>query len=172
MSPVFGGRGRGVHNGGHSILGLHPSTTTSSYGRISCQICSRTGHLALDLYNKLNLSFEGRVPTKKLSAMAASVSTPSSSTWLLDSGANAHVTSDLNNLQFPKEYTGTDQIGGTGTNSSLPISHVGSSLLKTGNQSFKLNNILYCPSASTNLLSLYQFSSDNDCYFLISPTIN
>ena len=63
VPPVFGGRGRGVHSGGHSILGPHPSTTTSSYGRISCQICNRTGHSALDCYNRLNLSFEGRVPT-------------------------------------------------------------------------------------------------------------
>ncbi|PRQ49062.1 putative transcription factor interactor and regulator CCHC(Zn) family [Rosa chinensis] len=110
----FGTRGRGISTGGTSILGPHPSTTTSSSGRISCQICHRSGHSALDCYNRLNLSFEGRVPTKQLSALAASVSTPSSSTWLLDSGANTHVTSDLNTLQFPREYNGTDQIGGIG----------------------------------------------------------
>lgn len=101
--------------------------------------------------------------------MAASTSTPASSTWLLDSGANSHVTSDLGNLQYPKKYRGTDQIGGISTNSSLPISHIGSNTLRSGHTSFKLKDILYCPSASTNLLSIYKFSHDNNCYLLIYP---
>jgi hypothetical protein len=101
---VFGGRGRGISSGGHSILGPHSSTTNSSSSRISYQIYRCTGHSALDCSNRLNLSFEGsRVPTKKLSALTAYVSTPSSSTWFLNSGANSHGNSDLNNLQFPKD---------------------------------------------------------------------
>ncbi|PRQ27402.1 putative transcription factor interactor and regulator CCHC(Zn) family [Rosa chinensis] len=183
-SPSMFGRGvsnpRGSHSfsgsprgfpGGSSILGPHPSSTNASpQGRPTCQICNRMGHSALDCYNRLNLSFEGRVPTKKLSAMAASTSSPSSSTWLLDSGANAHITSNLSNLQTSKEYQGSDHINGIGTTTGLSISHIGSSTLNTDSHSFALNNILYCPSASTNLLSIYKFTNDNNCYLLIYPT--
>ncbi|PRQ15794.1 putative transcription factor interactor and regulator CCHC(Zn) family [Rosa chinensis] len=111
-SHSFAGPHRGF-SGGSSILGPHPSSKTSSLqGHPTCQICNCMGHSALDCYNHLNLSFKGCVSTKKLSAMAASTSSPSSPTWLLDSGANAHITSSLSNLQSPKEYHGSDHING------------------------------------------------------------
>lgn len=31
---------------------------------------------------------------------------------------------------------------------------------------FAKNNILHCPSVATNLLSIYQFTRDNNCYFI------
>ncbi|CAL2227671.1 unnamed protein product [Prunus armeniaca] len=34
-----------------------------SGSRILCQICGRGGHAALDCYNRMNLAFEGRIPT-------------------------------------------------------------------------------------------------------------
>lgn len=145
------GPGRGTSSGS-SILGPYPSSSGgTSHGRPPCQICGRLGHSAIDCYNRLNLSFEGRVPTKKLSAMAASTSTPSASTWLLDSGANTHVTTNLGNLNNPKEYRCTDHIDGIGNNSGLSISHVGSSILNTNSHSFLLSDTLYCPNIGSLL---------------------
>jgi hypothetical protein len=62
-----------------SILGPRPSNAASSsshsgfspINRPSCQICGKAGHSALDCYNRMNLAYEGRVPTKRLSALAA-----------------------------------------------------------------------------------------------------
>ncbi|XP_062024396.1 uncharacterized protein LOC133740446 isoform X2 [Rosa rugosa] len=100
-------RGRGTFSHSHgsssrgsSILGPAPGTPTSNgnsffnTGRIQCQICSRTGHSAIDCFNRLNLSYEGRVPSSRLTAMTAHHS-PSSETWLTDTGANSHVTPNL-----------------------------------------------------------------------------
>ncbi|BBN68012.1 hypothetical protein Prudu_254S000200, partial [Prunus dulcis] len=40
--------------------------------RITCQICGKQGHPALDCYQRMNTAYEGRVPAKKLTAIATS----------------------------------------------------------------------------------------------------
>lgn len=47
-----------------------------------------------------------------------------SSTWLDDSGCNAHVTADLVQLATSAEYNGEDNIA-IGNDKSLPITHTG-----------------------------------------------
>ncbi|KAB2617188.1 hypothetical protein D8674_013057 [Pyrus ussuriensis x Pyrus communis] len=83
--------------------------------RIICQICGKQGHPALDCYQRMNDAYEGRIPAKKLTAMATSsipVTRQNNGQWLLDTGANAHVTPDLQNLVNPKEYNGNENVGG------------------------------------------------------------
>jgi hypothetical protein len=46
------------------------------------------------------------------------------STWLIDSGASHHMTSDLSNLSFHNPYQGGDAVM-LGDNSGLQISHMG-----------------------------------------------
>ena len=48
----------------------------------------------------------------------------------------------------------------------LSISHIGSNRFPHGSSSFAMSNILHCPSIATNLLSVYQFTRDNNCYFI------
>ncbi|KAL6281384.1 hypothetical protein ACE6H2_018265 [Prunus campanulata] len=48
-----------------------PSGSSVVSGRVNCQICNRPGHTALDCYNRMNLAYEGRIPSPQLSAMAA-----------------------------------------------------------------------------------------------------
>ncbi|CAL8173518.1 unnamed protein product [Prunus armeniaca] len=103
--------------------------------RITCQICGKPGHPALDCYQRMNTAYEGRVPAKKLTAMATSPITLNRQTngqWLLDTGANAHVTPDLQNLVNPKEYNGNENVGGVGNDSGISISHLGYSLNHQG----------------------------------------
>ncbi|ONH90937.1 hypothetical protein PRUPE_8G084200 [Prunus persica] len=67
-----------------SVLGPTPAVAPSfsspsasfSGSRIWCQICGRYGHSALDCYNRLNLSYEGRVPPQCLTAMTCNTPTP------------------------------------------------------------------------------------------------
>ncbi|KAM1206471.1 hypothetical protein FF1_007111 [Malus domestica] len=91
---------------------------SASYGdRIVCQICGKPGHPALDCYHRMNTAFEGRIPAQRLSAMTSStipINKQQNGTWLLDIGANAHITPDLQNLVNPKDYTGKDGVGGIG----------------------------------------------------------
>ena len=54
--------------------------------------------------------------------------------------------------------------------SGLMIQNTSSSLLNTSHNSFHLNNVLYCPQAASNLLSINQFFLDNNCYFILTGT--
>lgn len=138
--------------------------SSAGYVRSQCQICERMGHTAIDCFNRMNMSYEGRVPTKRLSAMVAGSSLqPSSSTWMTDTGANSHVTADLGLLQQTMPYHGPERVGGVGHDTGLPINHIGSSVLSSNTTKFKLNDVLHCSKASTNLLSVNKFSIDNEC---------
>jgi len=43
--------------------------------------------------------------------------------------------------------------------------HIGSSIVHSDNNRFILKNIIYCPQAATNLLSVNKFYVDNDVTF-------
>lgn len=133
-----------------------------------CQICERRGHKAIDCYQRMNYAYQGRHPPEKLAAMAAS-SSFDESTWYSDTGASHHITNDLGNLSLASTYDGSDTVR-VGNGQGLQISHIGSSTPSTPLSSFLMRNILHCPTASSNLLSVSQFSKDNTCYFLFDET--
>ncbi|TQD80693.1 hypothetical protein C1H46_033719 [Malus baccata] len=132
-----GGRSRGggrasfpSNRGGVNQRGFGPRNNNNNYqrvpasngeryggGRITCQICGKEGHPALDCYQRMNAAYEGRIPAQRLSAMASSsipLNRQKNGSWLIDTGANAHITPDLQNLVNPKEYNGNENIGGVG----------------------------------------------------------
>ena len=79
---------------------------------------------------------------------------------ILDSGATHHLTSDLANLSMHQPYNGGEEVtiaDGTG----LPISHTGSALLPTPSRSPALQDILYVPNVSKNLISVYRICNAN-----------
>jgi hypothetical protein len=78
--------------------------------------------------------------------------------WLADSGANAHITNQLGNLQIQQPFQQTEEVA-VGNGTGLKIENTGSSLVQSSNSaSFRLRNILHCPQASTNLLSIQKFA--------------
>ncbi|KAB2612016.1 hypothetical protein D8674_039942 [Pyrus ussuriensis x Pyrus communis] len=124
------GRGAGPSNRGSSVnqrgfvsrnnnAQRHQSAarSVSCGGRITCQICGREGHPALDCYHRMNAAYEGCIPPTRLTAMASTPTTlnrQQNGSWLLDTGANAHITPEIQNLVNPKEYNGNENIGGVG----------------------------------------------------------
>ena len=88
--------------------------------------------------------------------------------WLLDSGASHHVTTDLSNLSLHTPYTGYDDIM-IGDGTSLPISHTGSTSLKTPSTTFTLNNVLSVPNMKKKLISISQFCLSNNVFIEFSP---
>ena len=114
----------------------------------------------------MNHAYEGRIPTQKLMAIATAISLNNShTTWLSNTGASNHITLDLANLAIHNEYHGQDQVV-VGNGAGLNIAHIGSNTIPHGLSSLAMNNILHCPSVTTNLLSVYQFTRDNNCYFI------
>ncbi|KAF8406331.1 hypothetical protein HHK36_008417 [Tetracentron sinense] len=118
-------RSGNFHTGSFSSNRDNSSTSgSSSFGsnsqggptRITCQICDKSGHLAIDCYNRMNHAFQGRHPPAQLAAMTASFGassekfTPNHNVWLTDSCATNHITSDVDNLYFPNAYAGNDRV--------------------------------------------------------------
>jgi hypothetical protein len=143
---------------------------SNSPSRVPCQICGRTNHLALDCYHRMDYSFQGKFPPTHLAAMVAHTNTAyDDQPWLADSGANAHVTNELENLQIQQPFQNADTVA-VGNGSDLAIKNIGSSLLHSSNSTFHLKNILHCPQSSANLLSIQKFCVDNSCYFILTSS--
>lgn len=100
--------------------------------------------------------------------MVATNSPATEQTWYSNLGATHHITPDMANLSIHSAYQGGDAVQ-VGNGQGLSINHIGSSILHASNYSFHLRNLLHCPTASTNLLLMHQFSKDNSCYFYFDP---
>ncbi|KAL5713883.1 Beta-galactosidase 8 [Ranunculus cassubicifolius] len=177
------GRGRGRYNpsrgsstAGRGILGPNPSpqqstNSSSNYSpqdKQPCQICGRFNHSAIDCYERMNYSYQGRIPPQKLQAMVADRKTaPHSAQWYIDSGATNHITSDMNNLHMSENYYGPDKIS-VGDGQQLPIYNSGMSVFSTPNSDFLFKKILHVPQISHNLLSVHQLCTDNNCLLTFS----
>ncbi|CAL2247311.1 unnamed protein product [Prunus armeniaca] len=93
----------------------------------------------------------------------------SSPTWLLDSSASHHVTSNVNTLSGASPYDGPDEII-IGNGSGLGITHVGSTTIpSSSSQSFTLSNVLCDLSMGAVLLrgpnkdDVYEWSFKSFC---------
>ncbi|KAF5464757.1 hypothetical protein F2P56_014809 [Juglans regia] len=134
------------------------------------QICSKSGHRALDCYHRMDYAYQGRHPPAQLAAMIAqSNSFSNDDTWFADSGANAHLTPKLENLSLHEPYKGNENIT-VGNGTGLAIHNIGSLTLHTSHTPFKLSHVLHCPSASANLLSINQFCKDNSYFFILTDS--
>uniref|UniRef100_A0A2N9ECA1 Reverse transcriptase Ty1/copia-type domain-containing protein n=1 Tax=Fagus sylvatica TaxID=28930 RepID=A0A2N9ECA1_FAGSY len=143
----------------------NPNFSNPNPNRPTCQICYKQGHTALDCYNRMNFSYQGRHPPAKLAAIAsAAPPSPSTNCWISDTGATDHFTPDLGNLPDSSIYNDPHLVS-VGNGQQLPISHIGNAQLYTSSYLFKLKNILRVPSMASNLLSVNRFCRDNHCAF-------
>ena len=103
------------------------------------------------------------------SAFIATPNTVLDPSWYRDSGASNHITSDAQNISQRSDYTGNDKLI-VGNGAKLNISHVGSSIISSHTipqTPLFLNNILHVPSITKNLLSISQFTKDNDVLIIL-----
>uniref|UniRef100_A0A2N9FD48 Integrase catalytic domain-containing protein n=1 Tax=Fagus sylvatica TaxID=28930 RepID=A0A2N9FD48_FAGSY len=148
-----------------------PGTFNGSSQRPQCQICGKTGHLALDCFHRMNFAYQGCQPPAKLAAIvstnmsnAINASSLTQSSWISDTGATDHFTPDISHIPDCHEYCGNEQVT-VGNGQSLSIKHSGNSQLYASSHLFKLRHILHVPSMSSNLLSVYRFCKDNNASF-------
>jgi hypothetical protein len=139
--------------------------------RPPCQICGKTSHQALDCFHRMDHSYQGRHPPAQLAAMAAHLNNSlDDQQWFADSGANSHITNELDNLTLQQQPFQGQETVAVGNGGGLAIENTGSTILHSPNSDFHLKNILHCPHAATKLLSIQKFCQDNDCYFLLTST--
>lgn len=53
------------------LLNYHTSQHFSPKATVSCQICGRSNHIAIDCYNRMSSKFVGKIPLTKLVAFVA-----------------------------------------------------------------------------------------------------
>lgn len=116
------GRGRSSNRGGFSGgRGRRPP---------HCQLCRKEGHFANNCPDLA--SFAQRTPSLDANLAQAFHAqchvTDNSPDWFVDSGASAHMTSSVTNLDSATPYSGKDQVI-FGNGKVLDISHVGTSSL-------------------------------------------
>ncbi|KAJ0081185.1 hypothetical protein Patl1_10091 [Pistacia atlantica] len=125
-----------------------------AYDRPTYQIFGKRGHVALDCYHRFDFSFQGRLPPTDLAAMVVEANNSyEQNVWYANSGTNAHITANGANLTNQASYEGANTVQ-VCNSSGLVIKNTGNTTLKFTHSSFKLNNILHCPNASANLLSI------------------
>ena len=99
-----------------------------------------------------------------MTAYMTSPSSTSDTNWYPDTGSTNHLTNDLQNLNLHLEpYHGSDQIY-IGNGADLPIKNIGSATISTPTHSFTLSQLLYVPQIKKNLISVNQFTSENNAY--------
>ena len=82
-------------------------------------------------------------------------------TWIVDSGASHHITSDLQNLSLHFDYGGNEDIM-IGNGNGIPITHVGSTTIDSPKTIFSLDNVLCAQLIKKNILSVSQFCHQNN----------
>jgi hypothetical protein len=117
----------------------------------------------------MDYSYQGRHLPNQLAAMVAHTNSQfveeDHQQWYADSGANQHITTDLENLNLNhNSYQGNTNVA-VGNGSTLQISNTGSTTLATQNSIFKLKTVIHCPNVPHNLLSIQKSCVDNDCLF-------
>lgn len=119
----------------------------SSRSTTFCQFCSIPGHDTRDCRKLSRFLKENNISIGQAPAMNPPPSTPvvnatssqphQSSTWLFDTGASHHVTSNRSTLHSVSEYGGPDEII-LGDGKGLSISHIGHTSLSTSSRSLSL----------------------------------
>lgn len=171
-------RGRRVPNSGHTGgYSFHPRTPpafTSIPPPASfksthppCQICNDDDHLSPECTNRFNFAYQGKQPPANLHAMLAAANIFGENLWYADNGANQHISATAVPVEDYNNYDGYDSIQTT-NGEGMSISVVGNSLIHTPSRKFQLQHILHVPQASTNLLSVHRFTTDNNCTITFS----
>ena len=132
-----------------------------------CQLCGTQGHSArrcpqLGSHGSSSgsVSVNNAYPPWKPHANLALGSTHQNNSWLLDSGATHHMTSDLDNLALHTPYNDNDAVL-IGDGSPLPIMHSGSLSFPSSSKPLSLNNVLCVPNIHKNLISVYRLCNAN-----------
>jgi hypothetical protein len=119
------------------------------------QLCGRIYHPVFKCYKGFDPSYMGE---EKGANAATSYGVYSN--WYADFGATNHVTGELDKLVVKDMYNDHDRIYTT-SGSSMHITHIGNSIIRTPYRDLALNHVLHSPQASKNLASVHRITSDN-----------
>lgn len=193
----FDGRSRSSYRGNDQFSRGHGRGRKFGHSKPQCQQCGRIGHTVHKCYYRFDENFDGvsdqsmqahchqfqdssnfscACCSHKVDSVPSDGSKPdhccssslNTNTWYPDSGASNHVTNDLDNLKDAAPYTGNHKLY-MGNGLPVPVAHVGSGRFSAARRVFHLKNVLHVPRICKNLLSVAQFSKDNQVFFEFHP---
>ena len=180
------------------LLGKHPNTTSFFQPRQpgynnsipQCQICGKSGHIALNGYHRTNLTYHPPVfpnaaafnpngpgqTSSPISAMLTTSAAPtglssqsSDNSWYMDSGATHHFTPEFGHMTDAMQYSSGDHAL-VGNDKQIGISHIGHALLHSSVKPIHLNHVLHTPEISKQLISVTRLCADNKAFVEFYPT--
>lgn len=163
------GRGRGRFN---------------NFNRLVCQLCGKNGHMAYKCYYRFDQAFSSPFAGSGTNNNAASSSNYGGNVtknqvmlattdaiydpnWYPDSGSSCHLTPDAANVCSSSGYSGNNNVF-MGDGTGLAIKNVGCSLIQSASKPLSIKSFLHVPGITKNLLSVSQFSRDNNVYFVFN----
>ena len=151
---------KGNRGGSRPYLGRCQACGTQGHSAKNCpmfRIVSHSSNSSSSHQSQRYNNYPQQTP-RAYNAMLYNHETPS---WLLDSGASHHLTSDLANLSLHTPYNGGEEVQ-IGNGMGLEIANTGSSLLPSNTRNLQLNNVLHVPTIAKNLLSVHKLCNDNN----------
>ncbi|GJU35191.1 ribonuclease H-like domain-containing protein [Tanacetum coccineum] len=93
---------------------------------------------------------------------AFSIMPPQDLTWHMDTGASSHLNFNASNLStiFDKRLFPSVHVG---DGKSIPVTNTGHSIIPSHHRPLHLHNVLVTPNIIKNLISVRQFTRDNNC---------
>ncbi|KAG6794077.1 hypothetical protein POTOM_003310 [Populus tomentosa] len=137
-----------------------PYNSNRGRGSITCFRCGGPNH-------KADGCFASDEEADQYKAFAAiKIRETTEDPWYPNTRANQHMTSNTNEVQGITSYPGNDSVM-VGNGQDLHITGTGNVTIPT--TSLKLKDVLVVPEIKKKLLSVCQFTRDNNCYFLFYP---
>ncbi|KAG8379883.1 hypothetical protein BUALT_Bualt07G0135600 [Buddleja alternifolia] len=126
-------------------------------GKVSCQICGRNNHTALECYHRFNHAYQAKDIPQALAAL--NIEHVPDLEWFPDTGATAHMTGNSGKLENLRLYKGFDAVM-VGNGEFMNITHVGDTQVNYDGHEIPLRNVLLVPNIKKNLLSVSQLTTD------------
>ncbi|KAI3778460.1 hypothetical protein L2E82_07787 [Cichorium intybus] len=158
---------------GSSSSGTKPKTSGIPHNanpkEAECFYCKARGHWKRSCPTYLQDLKDGKVKPSSAGIYTIFKNSPSSSSWVLDTGCGFHICSDLQGLRESREVEHGRLNLIVGNRRSSPVTKIGTySLVLSSGVCLKLLNCCYSPELATNIISFHalfkqglQFSFDN-----------
>ena len=103
------------------------SWSANSNYRPTCQICYKSGHTAIDCYQRMNYAYQGWQAPAKPATMATATpmaaSAANQTTWISNTRATDHFMPDLNNIPDNQAYIDSQLVSVGNGQLTLDITH-------------------------------------------------
>ncbi|OMO51543.1 hypothetical protein CCACVL1_29719 [Corchorus capsularis] len=161
-------RGSSFHSQQQLQQGSQKTNYQNQRSYVTCQICNKPGHKALNCQERFNHAYQDSDVPKALAAL--SIHDADDPEWIADTGAHSHLTNDPGNLINVRPYKGSSRIM-VGNGKRLKITHIGDASISRGSSQLLLKNVLVVLDIIANLISIGQLLDDSPGIFIIfSPS--